>query len=134
MNPTAVRTGLSTALDTITNLRCFDYVPDSLSPPAAIVEPLEIEYGTAMANGLNRVTAYVLIVVGRMSDRSSQDRIDAYVNTTGASSVVAAIEADPTLGGTAESLVVTDFRPLNAEDVASLQYWGGAFDVTVYAR
>jgi len=131
MNPTAVRTGLSTALDTITGLRCFDYVPDSLSPPAAIVEPLEIEYGTAMANGLNRVTAYVLIVVGRMSDRSSQDRIDAYVNTTGASSVVAAIEADPTLGGSCSTLQVLRAAPRSVV-VSGVEMTAYRFEVDIY--
>ena len=131
MNPTAVRTGLSTALDTITGLRCFDYVPDSLSPPAAIVEPLEIEYGTAMANGLNRVTAYVLIVVGRMSDRSSQDRIDAYVNTSGASSVVAAIEADPTLGGACSTLQVLRAAPRSVV-VSGVEMTAYRFEVDIY--
>ena len=131
MNPTAVRTGLATALQTISGLRCFDYVPDSLSPPAAIVEPLEIEYGTAMANGLNHCMGYVLIVVGRMSDRSSQDRIDAYVNTSGASSVVTAIEADTTLGGACSTLQVLRAMP-RAVVVSGVEMTAYRFEVDIY--
>jgi hypothetical protein len=112
VNPTAVRQGLATALDTITGLRCFDYVPDGIPTPAAIVEPLEITYHEAnISTGLQYYRAYVLIIVGRMSDRSSQDRIDAYLANTGASSVPAAIEADRTLGGACSSLIVTEALP-----------------------
>lgn len=111
MTPSSVRAGLATAVDTIPGLRCFDYVPDSLSPPAAVVEPLEVNFDRAMGNGADYFRAFILIIVGRMSDRSSQDRLDAYLPPTGASSVKAAIEADRTLGGACSTLTVTGALP-----------------------
>jgi hypothetical protein len=111
VTPNAVRAGIATALDTIAGLRCFDYVPDSLAPPAAVVEPLEIDYDEAMNRGCEFYRAFILVIVGRMSDRSSQDRLDAYLTESGASSVKAALEADRTLGGACATLQVASSRP-----------------------
>lgn len=131
MTPNGVRAGLGTALDTITGLRAFDYVPDSLSPPAAVVEPLEVTFHSAQQNGLQEYRAYVLVILGRMADRSSQARLDAYVATTGASSVKAAIEADKTLGGACSSLVVTATNPREVV-VSGVDMIAYRFEVTIY--
>ena len=111
MTPNAVRAGIGTALDTIAGLRCFDYVPDSLAPPAAVVEPLEIDYDESMNSGTQFYRAFILVIVGRMSDRSSQDRLDAYLTESGATSVKAALESDRTLGGACATLQVASSRP-----------------------
>lgn len=132
MTPTAVRQGLATALDTITGLRCFDYVPDGIPTPAAIVEPLEITYHEAsISSGTNYYRAYILVVVGRMSDRSSQDRIDAYIANTGASSIPAALEADKTLGGACSTLVVVQALPRSVV-VSGVDMTAYRFEVDIY--
>ena len=132
MNPTSVRQGLTTALDTITGLRCFDYVPDSLAPPAAVVEPLEITYGMSMTtSGIDYYKGFILVIVGRMSDRSSQDRLDAYLASTGASSVVAAIEADTTLGGACSTLQVLRATPRSVV-VSGVEMTAYRFEVDIY--
>lgn len=132
MTPTAVRQGLATALDTITGLRCFDYVPDGIPTPAAIVEPLEITYHEAnVSSGTNYYRAYILVIVGRMSDRSSQDRIDAYLANTGASSIPAALEADRTLGGACSSLVVLQALPRSVV-VSGVDMTAYRFEVDIY--
>ena len=131
MTPNGVRAGLGTALDTITGPRVFDYVPDSLSPPAAVVEPLEVAYDEAMHRGLDVYRAFILVIVGRMSDRSSQDRLDAYVAGSGSSSVKAAIEADKTLGGACSSLQVINASPREVV-VSGVQMIAYRFEVTIY--
>ena len=131
MTPTGVRTGLAAALDTIAGLRCFDYVPDSLAPPAAVVEPIEINYDEAMARGLDFYRCYALVIVGRMSDRSSQDRLDAYVAGSGVSSVKAAIENDKTLGGACSTLQVIGALPRTIV-VSGIDMIAYRFEVEVY--
>lgn len=131
MTPNAVRAGIGTALDTIAGLRCFDYVPDSLAPPAAVVEPLEIDYDEAMNKGLQFYRAFILVIVGRMSDRSSQDRLDAYLTDTGASSVKAALEADRTLGGACATLQVASSRPREVV-VSGVQMIAYRFEARIY--
>lgn len=131
MTPTAVRQGLATAMDTIVGLRCFDYVPDSLSVPAAVVEPLEIRYDQSSQRGSQYYRAFVLIIVGRMSDRSSQDRLDAYLGDTGASSIKAKIESDRTLGGACSTLQVTTALPREVV-VSGVEMIAYRFEVNIY--
>lgn len=131
MNPTAVRAGLATALDTITGLRCFDNVPDSLAPPAAVVEPVEVNFDYAMQRGLDNYKAFVLVIVGRMSERSASDRLDAYLAPSGAGSVKAALEADKTLGGACSSLQVTDANPRTVT-VSGVEMLAYRFGVEIY--
>jgi hypothetical protein len=131
VTPNGVRAALGVKLDTIAGLRCFDYVPDSLAPPAAVVEPLEIDYDEAMNKGLEFYRAYILVIVGRMSDRSSQDRLDAYLTETGASSVKAALEADRTLGGACATLQVASSRPREVV-VSGVNMIAYRFEVRIY--
>ncbi len=131
MTPNGVRAALGVKLDTIAGLRCFDYVPDSLAPPAAVVEPLEIDYDEAMNKGLEFYRAYILVIVGRMSDRSSQDRLDAYLTDAGASSVKAALEADRTLGGACATLQVASARPREVV-VSGVNMIAYRFEVRIY--
>lgn len=131
MTPNGVRVGLGNALGTITNLRVFDYVPDSLTPPAAVVEPLEVDFHDAMQNGLDQYRAFVLVIVGRMSDRSSQARLDGYLTSSGATSVKAALETDRTLGGACSSLVVLNARPREVV-VSGVEMIAYRYEVLVY--
>lgn len=132
MTPTGVRQGIATALSAISGLRCFDYVPDGLAPPAAVVEPLEVTYHDAsISTGTNYFRAYVLVVVGRMSDRASQDKIDGYVANTGANSIRAALEADRTLGGACSSLIVLQALPRSVV-VSGVDMTAYRFEVDIY--
>jgi hypothetical protein len=131
MNPTAVRAGLATALDTIAGLRVFDHVPDSLAPPAAVIEPVEVVFDEAMVRGLDLYRAFVLVIVGRMSERSASDRLDAYLAGSGGSSVKAAIEADKTLGGACDTLQVIDANPRTVT-VSGVEMLSYRFGVDIY--
>jgi len=132
VTPSAVRQGLATALDAITGLRCFDYVPDGIPVPAAVVEPLEITYHEAnVSTGTQYYRAFVLVIVGRMSDRSSQDRLDAYLANTGSESIRAAIETDRTLGGACSSLMVTNALPRSVV-VSGIDMTAYRFEVDIY--
>ena len=132
MTPTQVREGLAAALDTITGLRCYDYVPDGLVVPCAVIEPLEVTFHEAsIPGGTQYYRAFILVIVGRMSDRSSQDRLDAYLTTTGASSVKAKLEADRTLGGACSTLQVASTRPREVV-VSGVNMIAYRFEVRIY--
>lgn len=132
MTPTGVRTGLATALDTIAGLRCYDHVPDGPAVPCAIVEPVEVTYHEAsVPGGTVYFRAYVLVIVGRMSDRAASDRLDAYLANTGASSVRAAIESDPTLGGACSTLVVVNALPRSVV-VSGVDMYAYRYEVGIY--
>lgn len=131
-----IRAGLVKQLETIGTLSVYGTESGSITPPAAVIVTPSITYhGTfKSSNALNTYAFRVIVLVAQSLVDEAAHTLDTYADPTAPTSIRAAIEADPTLGGAAEGLVVESFRPLNSEDVASLQYWGGEFSVTVYAR
>ena len=129
-----LRAGIATNLATISGLRTSATVPDSINPPIAVVMPNTINYDTAFARtGGDEYEFLVMVIVGRVDERTAQNRLDGYCSGTGASSVKAAIESDKTLGGKAFSLRVTSLRNYNQVTVGDVTYLSGEFVVQVYA-
>ena len=84
-----------------------------------------------MHRGLDYYRGYVLIVLGRMDERAAQGRLDAYVAPSGAQSVKAALEADPTLGGACQTLRVTDANPRTVV-VSGIEMIAYRFGIDIY--
>lgn len=115
MNPGTVRTNLKTALSTITGMRIFDYVPDSTNIPTnnafAIVGQLTMNYDFTLNRGFDSASCQIIIVVGRMSEKDGQSRLDGLLASSGSTSIKAAVEADKTLGGAVQTLRVVSASP-----------------------
>lgn len=127
-----VMQGIETQLATISGLRTSEYMPDQVNPPIAIVGVPPIEnYRQTMGRGRFQLEPQVFVLVSASLDTVGQAKLAGYANPTGATSIPAAIEADQTLGGVAETCVVDSFRPLGMEEVGALQYYGGVFDLRV---
>lgn len=108
-NVSGIMAGLATRVDTITGLRVYAYPADAVSVPAAVIAfPDEVTYDDTMARGADRVTIPVHVLVGKVSDRASAAKLNAYLAGSGASSIKAAIEADKTLSGAADTTRVTE--------------------------
>jgi hypothetical protein len=129
-----LRTGLATNLATIDGLRTSATIPDQVTPPIAVVMPNQITYDTAFARaGGDEYEFIVMVIVGRVDERTAQNRLDAYCSGSGASSVKLAIEKDKTLGGKAFDCRVTNLRNYNQVTVGDTTYLSGEFVVQVYA-
>lgn len=128
-----LRTGLRNNLATINGLRTANLIPDQVNPPIAIVTPEGISFDTAFARGLDEYNFTILVVVHRVAERSAQNSLDAFCNPTGATSIKTAIESDRSLGGTAQTLRVTDLRTYQALSVGDVDYLAAEFSVVVYA-
>jgi hypothetical protein len=107
MIPSQVRDGLKTRLETISGLRSYDLIPDTVTPPAAVVGQLDFTFDIDNARGLDQAQVDVLVIVQRFSERSGQNLLDTYLAGSGTSSIKAAIEGDRTLGGVVNTLRVT---------------------------
>lgn len=107
MVPSTVRTNLKTRLATISGLRVYDHVPDSVNVPAAVVGQLDITFDASFNRGFDNATCTIILIVGRMSEQAGQSKLDGYLAGTGSTSVKAAIEADVTLQGAVQTLRVT---------------------------
>ena len=91
MNPSTVRDRLKQNLQTITGLRAYDLIPDTVVPPAAVVGQLDFTFDASMARGLDTATCDVYVIVQRFSERSGQDKLDEYLAGGGSKSIKAAI-------------------------------------------
>ena len=134
MIPSTVRTNMKTALQAVTGLRVLDTLPDSANIPTngalAVVGMLDITYDFTLNRGFDSATLSVLVIVGRMSESAAQDRLDGYLQSSGATSIKTAIEADKTLGGAVQTLRVTQ-AVSGTITVANIDYLSYRYEVTL---
>ena len=96
MIPSDVRDGIKTAIN-ITGLRVYDTIPDGLVPPALVIGQLSLTWEYVLANKLDTATIDLILITGRMSERSAQDYLDSFLAPTGATSIKAKLDAATTL-------------------------------------
>ena len=129
-----VKDGLKARINSVAGLRAFDYQPDQVNPPFAWPTLDTITYHqTGMNNGGVVMNFTITLVVNRAAERVAQDQLDQYMSWDGAKSLRAAIEADRTLGGVCDDLIVTNAENLTNIDANDTLYLAVDFKVTVYA-
>jgi hypothetical protein len=132
---TVLANALGTALGTA-GIRALPYLTDTFSPPVALVAIDQVEYHQAFgapANGMASFHFLAQVILARSSDRAALTAMEGYLSTSGSTSVLDALEADPSLGGVAQALVVTRSRPPAAISINGAEYITVPFEVTVYA-
>ena len=121
-----VRDGLEIRLKTISGLRVYDYRPDDVNYPAAVIfPPINADYRDDQGMGSWSVQFIVMLMVPSAIDRKQLD-LYAFLDRTGSSSIFAAIEADRTLGG-----LSVDCRVSSALDPLDMAVMAGT---SVYQR
>jgi hypothetical protein len=128
-----LRSGLATRLATISGLRTSATIPDQLNPPVAVVSLDTVTFDEAFQRGLDQYQFTVTVIVGRVAERSSQNKLDGYIDPTGSGSVKTAIEGDRTLGGKASTLRVTDMTGISTVQIGDATMLIASFSVVVYA-
>jgi len=84
---------LGDALDEIEGLRVFRYLPDSVSPPVAIVAlPERIDFDETYGRGSDRLTIDIAIIVDKAYDRTVVGRMSPFASGSGESAVKNALE------------------------------------------
>lgn len=134
MIPSTVRANLKTALQTVSGLRVLDTIPDSANIPTqgalAVVGMLDLNFDFTLNRGFDSASCSVLVIVGRMSETAAQNRLDSYLQSSGSSSIKAAIEADKTLGGAVQTLRVTSATS-GTITVANIDYLSYRYELTL---
>ena len=112
-----LRAGLKTNLDGIPGFNVSRYALSNPVPPVIHLWPTSITYHRAMQMGLQEVIFRVEAVVSFVgTDQGPQALVDKLLDGEGAESVVAAVEAEPTLGGECQNLIVDS---MDAYEVAA---------------
>lgn len=133
MSVSDIRNAIASNLSSISGLRTSGDIPDNPSPPIAFVQLDSVLYDQAFQNGLRRFDFGVTVLVGRVSERAAQRKLDAYISG-GSSSIKAAIESDRTLGGLVADCVVTEMRNIGTVSLDQVIYLAADFAVTVFAE
>jgi hypothetical protein len=119
-----IRHGLAANLAALADVQISEYMLDRPEPPVIwVVGPDTITPHQAMQNGLSMWQIIVQGFVGSIMDRGAHVNLDKWLDETGGTSVRAAIEADPTLGGIVASALVTEisgFGKANLPDRAEV--------------
>lgn len=106
---TDIRAGLAANLAVLNGVQISPYVTSSPTLPVIWIRPApdeHAEFHQTMHNGLEWWHLIVEAYVGTPSDIGAQMKLDELVESSGPTSVKAAIEADETLGGVAQTLQV----------------------------
>ena len=130
--------GIETRLATIPGLHAASEWKDNVETPGAIVQ-LRRWVRDSFDNSYT-FTFRILVIV-QISDRLSQSirAFHDYTNTSGSTSITAAIEADTTLGGVASDIETGAMewlgdRPAGFVVWDGVTYWGGYLEnIVVYA-
>lgn len=135
---TLIRNGIGANLRTLSGLRVAETIPDSFSPPIAVLSLQSVQYNgafnTSSTQGLTTYNFVVSVIVGKVAERVAQQRLDSYVST-GASSVKKAIESDRQLGGAAFDCVVSEMTNIGTVLLSGdVSYLAADFTVVVYAN
>ena len=132
---TELRDGLKTRLATISGLHAYAEFPDQVVTPAAIVRPLHGRFRSALS-GHPQTAFEILMVVSLPRLDKAQDALDPYLSETGAQSIFAALEADRTLGGVADDILVgtadQDWRDYGGVTLGGVEYLSARIDVLAY--
>jgi len=132
MDLAAVMDAIGDRLDMIDGLRVHKYPVGSVSPPAAVLSyPDDYEYDSTYARGMDRMTLPVVLVVGKASERTARDRLAAYVNGSGTSSVKAVLESG---AYTAFDVVVVKSAEFDVVRIADVDYLAAVFDLDIAGR
>jgi hypothetical protein len=97
----AVRAAVAAYLTTAAGLRATPNRFGQINPPMAVIMPQTgtfIRYSVTL-DGETDYTLRAIILVSEGDSASGQDLIDTYLSPVGTSSVYAAVQKDPTLGG-----------------------------------
>ena len=127
-----VRDGLETRLKTISGLRVYDYRPDNVDYPAAVIfPPINADYRDDQGMGSFSVQFIVMLMVPSAIDRKQLD-LYVFLDRTGSSSIFAAVEADRTLGGlSVDCRVSSALDPLDMAVMASTSVYQRAVLIDV---
>jgi hypothetical protein len=131
-----LRAGLAARLETIASLNgVYPEAPGLIATPAAVIRFASpaIIYATTQGGMSDDYSFSILLLVSTAQGSPAQSQLDPYLDTAGADSVYAAVDADPDLGGICDVATVTSVANAGPVTWAGVEYLGAEFLVTVLA-
>lgn len=131
-----VMEALAARFSGITGLKCHPFPPGDLgTPPAVVISVADgdfIDYDPTMDDDPTDLDLVVNVFVQWGETRAAWEKLMPFIATTGASSLIAVVNADPTLGGVADSTQIGRARNLGPYTWGATRYLGAEFPVEVF--
>lgn len=119
-------------LGVIEGLRAYEFPPDKIDVPAAVVSyPENYRYDGTYQRGMDRMTLPVVAVVGRASDRAARDLLSVYVDGDGPSSFKRVLESKDLPAYTAFHEVRVTSVEFDVVTIAGVDYVAALFDLDI---
>ena len=131
---TAIRAALATSLQNqVSGLRATANRPLQVNPPMAVIMPSTGSFArySATFEGEVDYTLRAILLVAPADSTAGEDVLDPYIATSGAQSIWAAVQADPTLGGVVSSAAVTEAASYGIMNFTGIDYLACHFIVSV---
>lgn len=128
----AIQDALESQLETLDGLNAHNMMPGSIVTPAGMVQLVGIEYADSF-DGVSQYHFTVVLAVRAINLDARRANLNEYMNPRGERSIQQVLEADPTLGGISQYVVVQRVHDVGVIDIGGSSYWGGVFDVDVTA-
>ena len=128
----AIRAGIKTRLATSsTFVQIAATMPDTVSPPCAVIDLQSVSYDQAFGNGLELLTFTITVIAQRFDPAANQALLDSLVSGSGA--VRALIAGDLTLDGSCSTCQLTQMGEYGLISANETDYMGANFTLEVYA-
>jgi len=128
----AIRAGIKTRLATSsTFIQIAATMPDTVSPPCAVIDLQSVSYDQAFGNGLELLTFTITVIAQRFDPAANQALLDGLVSGSGA--VRALIAGDLTLDGSCSTCQLTQMGEYGLISANETDYMGANFTLEVYA-
>ena len=128
----AIRAGIKTRLATSsTFIQIAATMPDTVSPPCAVVDLQSVSYDQAFSNGLELLTFTITVIAQRFDTAANQALLDGLIS--GSASVRALIAGDLTLNGSCATCQLTQMSEYGLISANETDYIGANFTLEVYA-
>lgn len=125
-----VREGLKTAIVPVIP-RVFDFVPDQVPTPCAVIGNLTLTFDVAQNRGLDLAQVDIIIIVSRMNERGAQEKLDGFLAGSGAGSIKAALTTNLTLAGAVSTLRVVRAAPITLE-VSGVTFFAYQYEIELF--
>ena len=128
----AIRAGIKIRLATSsTFIQIAATMPDTVSPPCAVVDLQSVSYDQAFSNGLELLTFTITVIAQRFDTAANQALLDDLIS--GSASVRALIAGDLTLNGSCSTSQLTQMSEYGLISANETDYIGANFTLEVYA-
>jgi hypothetical protein len=125
-----IRTGIAGNLQTVPDLNVYERPPGEIVVDAAVVRRANTNYDVSF-DGLVDTTWRITVFVSFANTDAGATSLDEYAAASGAKSIKAAIDADPTLGGFVDYSRVVNAEGEKVTNYAGIDYLSVDFNLEI---